>query len=65
MEPEMFTTNRRLAYGLLWLLNHIPIPGLWKQFEIEVITIELDPQIEAEWTPEQRMALAKLLKDSE
>lgn len=57
----MFTTNRRLAYLTLWLLNHIPLPGFWKQFEVEVITIELDPRVEAEWTTEDRLRLQEIL----
>ena len=61
----MFFSNRRVAYALLWLLNHIPLPRFWKQFEVQVITVELDPRVEADWTPEQRMQLEALLKDPE
>lgn len=56
----MFTTNRKLAYTILWLLNHIPFYR--NQFEVETITVEFDPRIEAEWTTEDRLRLEEILR---
>lgn len=61
----MIFNSRRVAFALLWVLNHIPFYR--NKFEVETITIELDPtNPEAQWTPEQRLQLLDLLgEDSE
>lgn len=56
----MLFTNRRVAYALLWLLNHIPF--VKPKFEVQVITIELESEV-ADWTPEDRMRLADILEN--
>jgi hypothetical protein len=58
----MFFKNRRVAYTLLWLLNHIPFYR--NRFEVEVIEFETDYfEGEAQWTPEQELALQDILDD--